>query len=67
MNDEWGREWRSANLAYGSSVYSLASAHIVPLSCDKEVTRRGDLHVLLDDDVGSTPGISGEWGFQDPG
>jgi hypothetical protein len=24
VNEEWGREWRSANLAYGSSVYLSA-------------------------------------------
>jgi hypothetical protein len=28
VNEEWGREWRSANFAYGSSVYLSALAYL---------------------------------------
>ena len=56
VNEDWGREWRSANLAYGSSVCSLAQS-VNLLSSGKREAGIGDLHVLLDDDAGNMLGI----------
>ena len=61
MKDDWGREWRSANSAYGSSTFISACLSIYHFFniMSREIKVRVDSLVPNDDDGGSRPGKLG--------